>query len=134
MRLYDIAFALFIFNLVLGYFSEIHNSLGLQETYEKMGEEERTIQEAQREMEEAIENTGINPEGNWFVENVKLVVKSIGPIMKAFANATILLPAMLQLYFGIPSSFAMILGLGVNFLYFMGILQWISGRSTKEVE
>ena len=81
MRLYDIAFALFIFNLVLGYFSEIHNSLGLQETYEKMGEEERTIQEAQREMEEAIENTGINPEGNWFVENVKLVVKSIGPII-----------------------------------------------------
>lgn len=137
MRFYDIALFILLFNIVLGGLTELGIADYTAENIEQLegfsGDDQ--FQEGIEQINETVGNAqeGIFAELNWLVENVRLVINGIAILITAFANATIFLPGML-VTLKVPGAIAGIIVGGVWITYFVGLLQFILGRSFKEAE
>ncbi len=136
MRFYNIAMFIFIFNLVMGFVTELGLTDAGIESIEGWGGDD--IRGGAEELGEIIgENQeGLFSELNWLVENVRLVVQGMSTLVKALANATIMFPIMLTTVSNgmLPTTLIAIMTAMVWFVYFAGIVQFTVGRSFREAQ
>lgn len=136
MRFYNIAMFIFIFNMVMGFVTELGLTDAGVESIEGFSEDD--IREGAEDIANTIgENQGgLFSELNWLVENVRLVVQGLGTLLKALGNATIFFPIMLITISNgmIPLALVTIMTAMVWFVYFAGIVQFAVGRSFREAQ
>ena len=136
MRFYSIAMFIFIFNMVMGFVTELGLTEAGVESIEGWGESD--IRKGAEEIGDTIgENQGgLFSELNWLVENVRLVVQGLATLLKALANATILFPIMLTTISNgmLPVALITIMTAMVWFVYFAGVVQFAVGRSFREAQ
>jgi len=122
VKVYDIALALFIFQFVLGCI----NGLGIFETQVAVGNAE--VSEAQvQEVTGALENV---EGGSGF--SVLMVIKMVKIVIGAFFTVLFIVPMLLD--WGIPLQIAMMIQMPIWLVEVWGIIQYVTGRSTKQME
>ena len=136
MRFYDIAIFIFIFNLCMGFVTELGITKASADSISGWGESD--IKAGIEDISSTVgENQGgMFSELNWLVENVRLVVQGLTILLKTLGNATILFPIMLKTISNgyLPDSFISILTILVWFVYFAGIVQFVLGKSFREAQ
>lgn len=143
MRYYDIALFIFIFNLVLTFLEVVlapytdYSAGGLG----GFGRADIEAGEADLSAQVNEAYTPVWSELNWLVENVRLVVQGVSTFMVTLSKATILFPVLwYELgapYFGVSAqwiAFVAMLSAPFYFIYFMAILQWVTGRSARDAQ
>ena len=141
MRFYDLALFALIFNLALGLLSTLDITGAPIESMDGFGQDE--INEGQSQIESVLSQSdqSIFSDLEWLVENVRLVLQGIKTFITVLANATIFLPFMLKTLMcgaggcvgNAPLEYtAFMIGLLVQFIYVIGIIQFAMGKSLKE--
>jgi len=133
MRFYEIALFVFILNLALG----LLNGFGVFDVgvseHEGFGDDEISAAYEQVNSTIKADQESVFGDLNWLVENVRMVVQGLGIFVKALANATILLPALLT-SLHVPGALVAVMSVMIYFIYTVGMVQFLMGRSIKEVE
>jgi len=142
MKFVEIAAFLFIFNLMVGFVSQLNLTEPL---YYKMGGWGHSDVESGREKLEAAigeQQEGLFANLNWLIENVRLVVQALGSFVKMIAGAVLYSRGIYQsllCYRGVDcnfgsamDSFIWILYGATSFVYTAALIQIASGRSFKE--
>ena len=143
MRIYDIALFLFIFNLVLNLLSVMGLFDSSISSVQGFGQEE--LQSGQEQFQNVLSTNdkSIFSNLNWLIENVRLAIFGIKILITVIANATVLVPFFFtSLMCSVggcvdnPSVqiFAFSIGLIIQFIYLMGLIQLITGKSFREAQ
>jgi hypothetical protein len=117
LRLWSIALFIFLFNLTIAFLSS-DQILGLTASHEG-------IQSQDWGLPNPSTVYGEHPDPNLWIM-IGDFASSIPMFFKIFLNSTIFLPIMLS-QIGFPTTLALIIGGGVNFLYVIGVLQIVRG-------
>jgi len=143
MRFYDIALFAFIFNLSLGLLATMGLTGAGIDAMSGFGQDELIAGQSQMETILGENDKSIFSDLQWVVENVRLVIQALKTFITIFANATVFLPFLLKSLMcggagcvGNPSLeyAAMTIGILVQFIYLMGIIQFAMGKSMKEAQ
>lgn len=140
MRIYDVAFFMLVFNLVLGMMSEIgfggyapsELGVGGKATREYINE---TVRPIPGSLASSDQSTGVNPTEtfSWFNLIYKSIVNGIPMVLNVFFSVVSGgYTAMRNLK--IPDPIALTIASIVWFIYAMGFIQLMWGRSTRELE
>jgi hypothetical protein len=122
MKVYDIALALFIFQFVLG----CVNGLGIFDTQVTVGN--LKISDAQVT---AVSETIENSEGGILL-NTLMLIKMFKIVFGAFLSVLFIVPMLLD--WGIPLQIAMMIQMPIWLVEVWGIMQYVTGRTTKQME
>ncbi len=143
MRYYDIALFIFIFNLVLGFLEVALAPYTDYTVGEMSGFGKSDIEAGESRLATQVNDayTPIWSELNWLVENVRLVIQGVATFMITLSKATIFFPVLWYelgaAYIGYSAtwiSFVALLSAPFYFIYFMAVLQWVTGRSARDVQ
>jgi len=140
MRFYDLALFALVFNMALGFLSYMDLTDAPIGEIEGFGETE--ITNGQNQIQDTIgENDHtIFSDLQWVVENVRLMISALKTFIVIFANATVFLPVLFKTVLCGSSSctdlsltyFAYMIGVLIQFLYVLGIVQFALGKSVDE--
>ena len=124
MKAYNIALALFIFNAVI---SGI-NSMGIFDTH--VVEMAQPVNETR--IAEVVSDTGTMHTYDMFVFTSKILVRMFSTFFTALVGAITVIPMLMQ--YGVPAQvIAMIQG-PIWLVYSWGAVQFLTGRSGKNIE
>ena len=136
MRAYDLALFSFMFMLSLSLFTQLgittdsYGSLGMGDSgLNATAYTEYQTRHINSTLQvDATDNTNIF---NWFGAVYKFVFIGIPLVIKILLDSTLLIPVMLGML-DVPDPLVVILTAAIWFVYALGILQWVTGKSMRD--
>lgn len=141
MRAYDMVLFVFCFMLAASLFNQISGSMGFGTTIASgtiniNGQNTSSYVDNLVDTSNTVSNTSAidtSSSFNWFGAVYQFVFIGIPMVVNVLFQTTVGIPFLLN-DLGVPTPLTVILSTACYFIYFLGIMQWWTGKSMRDAE